>query len=478
MKKTPKYVELHKYNETIISLKKELKELNNLFSKLPSDNSNLAKNALSKCTEYKNKSTKSFEEISIIKNNILDDIQTIKNSIMDIDTKKDYISKIYNFSQEIEKQIDSLNSKVEAIENLFNDKEQLEEQITSLTNIYQDTTDLSNKIEAIYNHINKRKNEITSISYEILGYEDENDDGEMQHIDGIKDELEKTYIELSTNIKTSEDKIITLENETNERYEEFIEDKNTNYNNFIEEKNNTISKLEEEIKDLLPNALTAGLSHAFYKKRLSEKAENRHLHKIFTKTIKWLIAISVIPFSISIYLLITGIPLLSVIHDIPRILLSTLPLYIPVIWLAYSTNKKINLSKRLIEEYTHKEVLSKTFEGLSKQIEKFEDKDISTELKVKLLHNILSVSSENPGKLISDYNSADHPLMDALDKSIKLNDAIESISKIPGLSKLSKILEDKANNIKKEQEKKIADSLDAIEQSDTKSNKSLEEEQG
>jgi hypothetical protein len=124
----------------------------------------------------------------------------------------------------------------------------------------------------------------------------------------------------------------------------------------------------------------------------------------------------------------------------PRMVLSILPLYIPVIWLAYSTNKKINLSKRLVEEYTHKEVLSKTFEGLSKQIDNIEDEQISFDLKTKLLYNILSVSAENPGKLISDYNKTDHPLMDALDKSAKLNDAIESIIKIPGLSKLAKVL--------------------------------------
>jgi len=151
--------------------------------------------------------------------------------------------------------------------------------------------------------------------------------------------------------------------------------------------------------------------------------------------------------------------------------LSILPLYIPIVWLAYSSNKKINLSKRLIEEYTHKEVLSKTFEGLSKQIENIEDKEVSSELKIKLLHNILSVSSENPGKLISDYNTADHPLMDALDKSAKLNDAINVISKIPGLSKLSNILESRANKINQEQEEKISLGLEDAENSSNEPNK-------
>ena len=79
----------------------------------------------------------------------------------------------------------------------------------------------------------------------------------------------------------------------------------------------------------------------------------------------------------------------------------------------------MNLSKRLIEEYTHKEVVSKTFEGLSAQIEGIKDSKVSAELKAKLLHNILEISLENPGKLISDYNKSDHPILE----------------KIPGLSK-------------------------------------------
>jgi hypothetical protein len=62
----------------------------------------------------------------------------------------------------------------------------------------------------------------------------------------------------------------------------------------------------------------------------------------------------------------------------------------------------------LIEEYTHKGVLSKTFEGLATQIEELGDSETSNELRVKLLFNLLHVNSENPGKLISDYKTTDH----------------------------------------------------------------------
>ena len=122
----------------------------------------------------------------------------------------------------------------------------------------------------------------------------------------------------------------------------------------------------------------------------------------------------------------------------------------------------MNLSKRLIEEYSHKEVISKTFEGLSKQINDIEDSETSSDLRLKLLYNILEVSSENPGKLISNYNKSDHPIMDALDKSVKLSNAVEKLADIPGLSSLSKVLDKKSKKILAEQAEKVDKVLNEI----------------
>jgi len=129
---------------------------------------------------------------------------------------------------------------------------------------------------------------------------------------------------------------------------------------------------------------------------------------------------------------------------------------------AYSSNKKMNLSKRLIEEYTHKEVLSKTFEGLAKQISNVKDDEISADLKIKLLYNILEVNSENPGKLISDYDKSDHPLMDALDKSIKLTNAVTRLSKIPGFTKLASTLAKKSEDILGKEGQKADAAIEAV----------------
>jgi hypothetical protein len=99
---------------------------------------------------------------------------------------------------------------------------------------------------------------------------------------------------------------------------------------------------------------------------------------------------------------------------------------------------------------------------LSKQIENINDSDISGDLRIKLLYNILEVNSENPGKLISDYNKSDHPLMDALDKSIKLSNAVTKLAKIPGFSRITASLERKSQEILKEEAKKADAAINSL----------------
>ena len=462
------YVEIKAYNETIKDLRSEIKNLKDILSKKPSDDSNAAKHALSKCTEYKNRCEENQKNINIISDNISLKQSNINEHLKAVTEYKENILKINNLSIEAENEINTLKNKISIVDSLFENKDNLHSNIEELSTIYENSTDLSNKIDAIYDGITGKKNEIESLSYKIFGYDekDKDNENELKHIDGLKDALEISYDSIINDLEKLKQVLSDINSKTTAKYEKFISDKES-----------TFHDLTNEVEELLPKALTVGLSYAFAEKRKSEIAEGKKLSEKFSKAITGLVLISFIPFMVSIYLLIDGVALTSVINDMPRMVLSILPLYIPIIWLAYSSSKKVNLSKRLVEEYTHKEVLSKTFEGLSKQIKNIEDKEVSSELKIKLLHNILSVSSENPGKLISDYNKADHPLMDALDKSAKLNDAVDAISKIPGLSKLSKVLENRADKFKQEQEKKISSGLEDVQQSNKQPNKTLEEEQ-
>ena len=286
--------------------------------------------------------------------------------------------------------------------------------------------------------------------------------GEETEVTGLKEELETTYDELKSNLSSIQKEITDLKSKTISDYNQFTSQKESDYRDMFSGWESGYTKSLKSIDDLLPNALTVGLSHAYSKKKESEIKESEIIELKFNKAIRWMVYVSLIPFGISIVSWITNKDLDKVLLDMPRLVLSILPLYIPVLWLAYTAIKSLKLSKRLIEEYTHKEVLSKTFEGLSKQIENIEDKDISFDLRTKLLYNILEVNSENPGKLITDYNKSDHPLMDALEKSFKLANAVDKLAEIPGLSKLAKVLDKKSKRILKEKQEKANEGLDSL----------------
>jgi hypothetical protein len=253
-----------------------------------------------------------------------------------------------------------------------------------------------------------------------------------------------------------------FENSTNSNYDSFVQNRKGDYIAIVEIWNNQFKEVLEKIETLLPNAMTAGLSHAYSEKK-NDEAEERKWHSItFNVAICGMVIVSLIPFWVSIRSLLDKTSLHDVILDLPRLVLSILPLYVPVLWVAYSSNRKMNLSKRLIEEYSHKEVLSKTYEGLSTQINNIPDKEASSDLRIKLLYNILEISSENPGKLISNYNKSDHPLMDALDKSVQLSNAVAKLSNFPGMTRISEFMENKSKNLVEENAKKVADGLDKL----------------
>lgn len=430
----------------ITQLKKDLK-------KKTSDYEAEAKQASKKSSEYRNNSLKA-------KDLILEMLSESESKLSEIQLKYEHISNLHvqiegagHVALESSSNIDSLQNKILILDELFEEHENLNEKLEKLTTISQEGEESSSKINSLYSTISKRKSEFDELYYEVMGYDEENKEtAETQHIDGLKDELESAYTKIELKLTKLDTDISDMKVNAKLEFETTIQSWKDEY-----------TALAKEVSGLLPRALTKGLSHAFSEKSKLEIEASKKLNKRFFWAILGLVIVSLIPFVFNIYLInVEGKNLESIITDIPRIALAILPMYLPFLWLAYSSNKKESLSKRLIEEYTHKEVLSKTFEGLSKQINDIENSEISEELRIKLLYNILEVSAENPGKLISDYNSADHPLMDALDKSVKLSDSVDRLANIPGFSKLTKILETKSNKLLKEQAKKANDALDSV----------------
>lgn len=439
----------------------KIEELNDSLKKKTSDYEHDAKVASTQASLFRNKCSKSSD----IAEEHLSKISQIFDSISISQTESSQIIKDIKTDQEtISNQLseaNDLSEKLEQLVDIIETAESLNNSVAETANSLSKSQELLNKSTGVYNALLKRKDEIDEAYYEIFGYEETNDQGETTHVEGLKDSLKKSFNQLKSEI----DKI---KKENSQFYEQISAEYKDNYDSLAATTTNRLTSWKNEheeiitkIENLLPDALTAGLSSAFSEKRKSEIKEGENLSTLFKHAIWGLVVVSLIPFGVDVFLLIKGNTLESVISELPRLAFAILPLYIPFLWLAYSSNKKTNLSKRLVEEYTHKEVLSKTFEGLSNQIENIPQESISNELRIKLLYNMLDVSYENPGKLISDYNKADHPIIDALDKTTKLDDAIDKLHKIPGLSKIAELLKSKSESIITSQTSKIEAILDS-----------------
>ncbi|MBI3717385.1 MAG: hypothetical protein HY252_02150 [Sphingobacteriales bacterium] len=385
--------------------------------------------------------------------------ETIRTKSVLIEEKSNSVISLY---EKTDSQSKTVEKQILEIEKIFESKPLLDEKLLRLNEVFNRGDDYDSKLGTLHKAITDRKKEIDELYYEIIGYTEQNGSGEEIIVKGLKNQLEESYILLTQKIVSAEKDLSTLKDTTISNYETFSANRETQFNTVMKKWEEEYSNVLKQIENLLPNALTTGLSYAYSEKKEAEERENINHSATFKYAIYGLVFVSLIPFIVAIVSIVQKDTLQTVIYRIPRLVLAILPLYLPVLWLAYSSNRKMNLAKRLIEEYSHKEVLSKTFEGLSKQINNIDDKDVSSDLRIKLLHNILEVNSENPGKLISDYNKTDHPLMDALDKSIKLTNAVTRLSKIPGFAKLASTLEKKSQAILQNQEKMANAGLESL----------------
>lgn len=372
-------------------------------------------------------------------------------------------------SSNTQNSIDSITSQLNEVQRLLEQAANANEAIENLKKTLSDANSQNENIKSLLTHSMKKTAEFDELHKEIFGHNIEDSAGNTQRVDGLKDQLTKSYEELDSKIGSLDELVDTSIQAVEGRHDSLREAQRTEFASLLEGGKASLSEVSDQLKALLPGALAAGLSAAYESKKDEEASFLASHERSFKFAVYGLVAVSIIPFGVNCYLLMQGTELASVLKDTPRLVVSILPLYFPVLWLAYSANKRLNLSKRLIEEYTHKAVLGKTFSGLSNQIEGLaNDASVKDELRTRLLFNVLQVSAENPGKLITDYSKADHPLMDVLEKSARLSESVDALSKVPGLGAVARALSSRRDNLVREQESKIEAGFSINEELDTK----------
>lgn len=395
--------------ERVTALSQQVAKLQDDVHKTTPEYAQEAKSASKKISEYRNKASNAWQEIDKIKGDIqglIKESQVILDAKVTASTINQSLTEAQTTLTKSQETQATLNA---ALQELTNKAKQIETTQSEVAGQLSTAEGNSKRISSLLEAAAETQDNINNIYEEIDGY----NTPEGNHVEGLKEKLAKKYTQLEkdssslkSNIETTQSDLLTWKE------------------NFIKERTADFNALSEQIKSLLPGAMSAGLSAAYGEQKRAETAERNNTKHWFIGIIITMVVLALIPVGLYIYLYCKGNGIDYIIQHTPQVTISIVPLYFPLIWLAAHLNKHINLSKKLIEEYAYKEAVNKTYEGLASQIKGLHDED--NELEKEHLKIILKASAENPGKFITGYDKYDNPILELLAKPEKLKGLLEN----------------------------------------------------
>ncbi|MDD4060553.1 MAG: hypothetical protein PHW08_07640 [Kiritimatiellae bacterium] len=423
-----------------------------------------AKTASKMIAEYRNKCKSRADEVEAASRKVveyetrLSELSSQFNTLQKLQEEANSLLKqIHTVRDTIATQADIANTSLERLENAQTGANQKLQEIEEGCEAWRslEKTVLSSvkpKIEAQLENAAKDASEIRKAYESILGNA------------GLKEKFEKNLETFQRYFSSQQREARKSLGDITAELERLDEEASGRYEKLFQEHESTYTSLKSKIEGLLPNALTAGLASAYQEKRIKEVEERDSAQQTFLRSIVAMSILALLPVAFNGWLLFKhNNAIEELIANFPFTVVLILPLYAPALWLAYAANKRVNQSKRLIEEYSHKEALSKTFEGLSTQIKQLEDSGLSGDLSVKLLYNIIKASAENPGELIKGFNKPDNPLVDVLDKTVACTESLNKLAQVPGFKKIasyfSKVSARKTTKIKNDVDEEVASGL-------------------
>lgn len=209
-----------------------------------------------------------------------------------------------------------------------------------------------------------------------------------------------------------------------------IKDRQKQLDEYDEEQKAKFKSLKDEIESLLKDATNASLASSYEKSKESYKWAIYGWNVAFFFAIFAIIGVTFWGFMETISQLKQNQVLDSLLSILMAILIR-LPFYIPLAWLAIFSTQRRNESKRLQEEYKHKETLARSFLGYKKQIDEIQS-DLSQDnidLAKRLMTNLVEMTNENPNKSLDKIKKENMPMIEFFEKLSKSSDEIKNLFK-------------------------------------------------
>ena len=272
-------------------------------------------------------------------------------------------------------------------------KNQIDENKTFLNEIAQHRNNAgqkSSEIDNINNSVTSAASEIKSIKEDINRIKEELNQ-KLNATEVKKEEFDKFFIK------------IFGEKDEQDNYsgglKERLSKKEQEINIFLSDQSSLYKELFNKIESLLPAATSTGLATAYSKQKNSYKVPVIIWTLSFIFSLTGLCAIGLLSFE--------GSKISFEMLDWEK-LLSRTPIFLPLIWLATFSSKQYRQNKKLEQEYVHKEVLTRTYQGYKKEFES-QDQATGKETLSKLNEILITATSKNPSETMDDGRSEDTP---------------------------------------------------------------------
>ncbi|SEH17055.1 hypothetical protein SAMN04487967_2948 [Natronorubrum sediminis] len=296
------------------------------------------------------------------------------------------------------------------------------ERITDLQSVFED---LETKFESVDSKLEENKDYLDKIEEhesEAANFAEESEEN-SKTIEELKDDIEDSRDEIedieqtldelltSTEVKKDEiDKFFTMvfgeENEDGNRtggLNKRLDTKEEEIDQYMEDQKDRFENTYEKIESLLPGAASVGLTKAF----ADQKQRYIRPQIVFVS----IFIIGIVGFVLTA---VWALDDPSSVEAAASNVIARIPFFIAFAWLAAFGSSEYRKNKRLMEEYAHKEVLAKSYQGYKKEFTEKGDETASENLDESLINTL----DENPSRILGTNSSSDRPkLTDVLERS-------------------------------------------------------------
>jgi len=308
--------------------------------------------------------------------------------------QKAAFSKILNsFKEEAKSSLEKIK---EYERNIFENSEgkegiktQIDEFKTKIDTAHKDITEKCQKIDNLHKEIFSSTEENSSIEEDIKNIQEKfNNDYNL--VEEKKEKLDSYYKKIFGEKGADGNVIGGLEKEINDKIiklDELYKQKEVAYNTLF-----------KKIESMLPGATSIGLAKAYEDQKKKFSLPNFFWTLLFVSST-----------SIMIYFGFTHVSDSKTFWEAVSRVFSKLPFFIPAIWLAAFASKQQSQNKRLAQEYAYKESLAKSFDGFKKQIDMLEQTEEHKAVLLKLVENLVLMTSSNPSMTLENKCHHDSP---------------------------------------------------------------------